>query len=237
MPDNDYLLAFGRSFFFALATLLPFLNPPAIAPIFWTLTEGASEQTRAALSKRVAINVALMLTIAMIAGNMLLSFFGISLSIVRVGGGMLVMYSAWRLVNSPDADTSRVARMAESFTPEMARSRAFYPLTFPISCGPGSIAAAITVGASLRDHNPLLSVVRLAGSLPGLAVVSLTLFLCLRFAAHILHRLGENGTAVFMRLSAFIMLCLGVQIFWDGARELMLEVLRQSVQPIPAPSA
>ena len=237
MPYNEYLLVFGRSFLFALATLLPFLNPPAVAPIFWTLTEGASAQTRANLSKRVAINVMLMMTIAMIAGNLLLSFFGISLAIVRVGGGILVMHSAWRLVNSPDADTSRVARMAESFTPEMARSRAFYPLTFPISCGPGTIAAAITVGASLRDHNPLLSAVRLAGSLPGLVVVSLALYACLRFAAQILHRLGENGTAVFMRLSAFILLCLGVQIFWDGSRELLLELMRQGMQPIASPPA
>ncbi|WP_144641495.1 MarC family protein [Bordetella genomosp. 13] len=235
MPYNEYLLVFGRSFLFALATLLPFLNPPAVAPIFWTLTEGASAQTRANLSKRVAINVMLMMTIAMVAGNLLLTFFGISLAIVRVGGGILVMHSAWRLVNSPDADTSRVARMAESFTPEMARSRAFYPLTFPISCGPGTIAAAITVGASLRDHNPLLSAVRLAGSLPGLVVVSLALYVCLRFAAQMLHRLGENGTAVFMRLSAFILLCLGVQIFWDGSRELLLELMRQSMQPIAAP--
>ncbi|WP_313701025.1 MarC family protein, partial [Achromobacter sp.] len=136
MQLNDYLRVFGGSFFFALATLLPFLNPPAIAPIFLSLTEGASSSTRMILAKRVAINVCLMLVVAMVAGNVLLSFFGISLSIVRVGGGMLVIASAWRLVNSPDADTERVARMAESFTPEMAKARAFYPLTFPISCGP-----------------------------------------------------------------------------------------------------
>ncbi|EWM44793.1 marC integral membrane family protein [Bordetella holmesii 70147] len=66
-------------------------------------------------------------------------------------------------------------------------------------------------------------------------VVSLTLYVCLRFAAQILHRLGENGTAVFMRMSAFIMLCLGVQIFWDGARELLLAMLAQSALAIPAP--
>ena len=107
-----------------------------------------------------------MLVVAMVAGNVLLSFFGISLSIVRVGGGMLVIASAWRLVNSPDADTERVARLAGIVHPEMAKARAFYPLTFPISCGPGSIAAAITVGVSLRDQNHALSLVRLAGSIP-----------------------------------------------------------------------
>jgi multiple antibiotic resistance protein len=115
--------------------------------------------------------------------------------------------------------------MAESFTPEMAKARAFYPLTFPISCGPGSIAAAITVGAQLRDQNHLASLVRLAGSLPGVLLVSFILYICLRFAAQFLYRLGESGTSVFMRLSAFIMLCLGVQIVWDGVHELLLGVL------------
>ncbi|MDQ8032326.1 antibiotic resistance protein [Bordetella genomosp. 1] len=238
MPLNDYLMIFGRSFFFALATLLPFLNPPAVAPIFWSLTEGASAATRTALAKRVSLNVALMLIIAMVAGNVVLTFFGISLAIVRVGGGILVMYNAWMLVNSPDAGTSHAARMAESFTPEMARARAFYPLTFPISCGPGSIAAAITVGASLRDQTDhVVSVMRIAGSLPGVALVALILYVCLRFAVQLLHRLGENGTAVFMRLSAFIMLCLGVQIFWDGARELILGLFSQAMQLMPAPPA
>ncbi len=227
----------GRSFLFALATLLPFLNPPAIAPIFWTMTAGASTATRTALAKRVAINVAAMLTVAMVAGNVVLSFFGISLAIVRVGGGILVMYSAWRLVNSPDGDSGRVARMAEPFTSETAQARAFYPLTFPITCGPGSIAAAITVGASLSDDDRLVSLLRLGGSLPGVMAVSLTLYVCLRFAAQILHRLGENGTAVFMRMSAFIMLCLGVQIFWDGARELLLAMLAQSALAIPVPKS
>lgn len=235
MAYTDYALILGRSFLFALATLLPFLNPPAIAPIFWTMTAGASTATRTALAKRVAINVAAMLTAAMVAGNVVLSFFGISLAIVRVGGGILVMYSAWRLVNSPDGDSSRVARMAEPFTSETAQARAFYPLTFPITCGPGSIAAAITVGASLSDDDRLVSLLRLGGSLPGVMVVSLTLYICLRFAAQILHRLGENGTAVFMRMSAFIMLCLGVQIFWDGARELLLAMLAQSALATAVP--
>ncbi|KCB25521.1 MarC family protein [Bordetella hinzii] len=235
MAYTDYALILGRSFLFALATLLPFLNPPAIAPIFWTMTAGAATATRTALAKRVAINVAAMLTVAMVAGNVVLSFFGISLAIVRVGGGILVMYSAWRLVNSPDGDSSRVARMAEPFTSETAQARAFYPLTFPITCGPGSIAAAITVGASLSDDDRLVSLLRLGGSLPGVMVVSLTLYICLRFAAQILHRLGENGTAVFMRMSAFIMLCLGVQIFWDGARELLLAMLAQSALATAVP--
>jgi multiple antibiotic resistance protein len=239
MSFYDYASAFGRSFFLAFAALLPILNPPAVAPIFWTLTDGALHATRIDLSRRVSINAALMMIGSLLVGSMLLSFFGISLAAVRVGGGLLVIYSAWRLVNSADADTDRKAQMAEAFTPEMARARAFYPLAFPISVGPGSISAAITVGASLQSQGPsaLLGAIKYAGAVPGLLLVAMILFLCLRFAETIMSKLGTTGTAVFMRLSAFVLLCLGVQIFWNGAEELLLDLILSALQQHPLPAA
>ena len=118
--------------------------------------------------------------------------------------------------------------LAESFTPEMARRQAFYPLTFPVSCGPGSIAAAITVGVSLQDDRLLLSLARMGGGVLALMAVGVLLYLAFRYAQRLLRPLGEAGTVIFLRLSAFILLCLGVQIVWDGASELLLDLLRQS---------
>lgn len=230
-----YGLALGKSFLFSLATLLPILNPTATAPIFLSLTEGASTSVREALAARIARNVFLLLFTAMLIGSIVLDFFGISLAIVRVGGGLLVVASAWRLLNSSDGGAERSARMAEGFTVEMANRRAFYPLTFPIACGPGSIAAAITVGASLHDHASLVvSGTRIAGAVLGLGLVAASVLLCFRYAQQLLRLLGDTGTVVFLRLSAFILLCLGVQIVWDGASELLLNVLRQVPLP-PTP--
>jgi multiple antibiotic resistance protein len=226
---QDYMLAFGKSLLFALATLLPILNPPAIAPIFLSLTEGASTSIRGILAKKIARNVFLMLVAAMLIGSFVLDFFGISLAIVRVGGGLLVVASAWRLLNSPDGGTEHTARMAEGFTAEMADRKAFYPLTFPISCGPGSIAAAITVGVSLHDQSTIpLTAARISGAVFGVVLVATAVFLCFRFAQQLLRPLGETGTVVFLRLSAFILLCLGVQIVWEGLSELIVEVLQRS---------
>ena len=228
MAFNDLVINFGRSFLFALATLLPILNPPAVAPIFLTLTEGASANARTLLSKRVAINICIMLAIAMISGNLVLNFFGISLPIIRVGGGLLVVATAWRLVSASDFDAQHAQNMAEAYSFEQVRSKAFYPLTFPMTCGPGAIAAEITVGASLHVDAASGTATNLAGSLAAIGVASLVVYFCLRFAAQFLHKLGTNGTAVLMRLSAFILLCLGVQIVWDGAQELLLGLLRQA---------
>ncbi|GAA5235741.1 NAAT family transporter [Verticiella sediminum] len=220
MPIETYLLGFGKAFLLALATLLPILNPTATAPVFLTLTSGASTGTRAALAAKIGRNVFLLLGFAMLVGSPVLNFFGISLPVVRLAGGLLVATTAWRLLNSPDAGMQRAAELAEGYTPEMARKQAFYPLTFPIACGPGSIAAAITVGASLHDPRVSLRLVQLAGAVPALALIAVAVYVCLRFALQLLRPLGESGTAVFMRLTAFLLLCLGVQIMWDGLYEL-----------------
>lgn len=224
----ELLLALGKSFLFVFAALLPILNPAATAPIFLGLTEGASASTRALLARRIARNMFGLMLGSMLVGSYVLSFFGISLPIVRVGGGLILAATAWRLLNATHATVDSRTELAESFTPEMARRQAFYPLTFPISCGPGSIAAAITVGVSLQDDRLLLSLARMGGGVLALVAVGVLLYLAFRYAQRLLRPLGEAGTVIFLRLSAFILLCLGVQIVWDGASELLLGLLRQA---------
>ncbi len=224
-------LDFGRSFLFALATLLPILNPPAAAPIYLTLTHGASHRARAQLARKVSINIAIMLACALVAGNMVLAFFGISLPIIRVGGGLLVVATAWSLINASDPDTRHAQDMADTYSYDQIRSKAFYPLTFPMIAGPGSLSAAITVGATVQHDITMRAAFKLAGSLGGLAVAALGVYFVLRFASQVIGRLGPNGTAVVMRLSAFLLLCLGVQIMWDGVHDLIVNLAREIERP------
>lgn len=221
----ELLPALGKSFLFVLATLLPILNPAATAPIFLGLTEGATSTTRELLARRIARNMLLLMVGSMLVGSYVLDFFGISLPIVRVGGGLIVASMAWRLLNASHATDDRRAVLAESFTPEQASRQAFYPLTFPISCGPGSIAAAITVGVSLHDERLALSLARMGGGALALLTIGVVMYLAFRYAQRLLKPLGEAGTVVFLRLSAFILLCLGVQIVWDGVSELLSGML------------
>jgi multiple antibiotic resistance protein len=166
---------------------------------------------------------------SMLLGSYVLEFFGISLPIARVGGGLIVAAAAWRLLDTSHASDDRRTALAESFTPEQARRQAFYPLTFPISCGPGSVAAAITVGAALSDARLSLSLARMGGAALALLAIALLLYLAFRYSQQLLKPLGEAGTVIFLRLSAFILLCLGVQIVWDGLSELLRELLVQGI--------
>ncbi len=222
----ELLILFGKSFLFVLAALLPILNPAATAPIFLGLTEGASISTRALLARRIARNMFALMAGSMLVGSYVLDLFGISLPIVRVGGGLIVAANAWRLLNASHAGDDRRTELAESFTVEHARRQAFYPLTFPISCGPGSIAAAITVGVSLHDQKLTLSLARMGGGVLALFVIGIVLYLALKYAQRLLKPLGDAGSVIFLRLSAFILLCLGVQIVWDGLEELLRSVIQ-----------
>ena len=221
MDLSALALAFSKSFLLALAAVLPILNPPASAPVFVNLTRGLDRGVRASLAQRIGLNAALMLAGAMLVGTYVLDFFGVSLPIVRVAGGLIVAFTAWNMLYAQQVRNEDKAQMAESLTQDNVRIQAFYPMTFPLTCGPGSISAAITVGAALHSKHWGTSAANFAGGLTALAVIGVLIMLTFRYAGRILRPLGEVGLIVFLRLTAFILLCVGVQIFWDGASELL----------------
>ena len=102
--------------------------------------------------------------------------------------------------------------------------RGFYPLTFPLTVGPGSISIAITLGAraSGRGMAPMGAFI---ADLVSVAIVALAVFLSYRSASRVIASLGETGTAVFLRLSSFILLCIGVSIMWSGIVDLVTPLL------------
>jgi multiple antibiotic resistance protein len=214
------LVDIARTALVTLAALLPITNPPGNAPIFLALTGGMAEDARRGMARRVGLNCLVLLLAAAFIGTYVLAFFDISLPVVRVGGGLLVAATAWRLLaaeNGASADSPGAARLTPAH--EVA-GRAFYPLSFPITVGPGSISIAITLGASLPKRGvPLLTTS--IGLVIGIWVASVAIWLAYRYASHLVRLLGASGTAVFLRLSAFILLCIGVQICWDGVAELL----------------
>jgi len=208
---------FSHAFLFVFLALFPIVNPLGMAPIFLTLTAGSDERIRARLARRVASNSFLLATVSLLVGSYLLRFFGLSLPAVQIGGGLLVAATGWRLLSRGDdpAERSRPAPSAEAIM-----ASAFYPLTMPLTVGPGSIAVMLTIGSSAPSAaaDPAFALLRAAGGLVGVAAVALSIYLSYRYAERLLRRLGESGINAMLRLSAFILLCLGVQIILNGYR-------------------
>ena len=213
---------YANAVLFTLAALLPIVNPLGSAPIFLSMTADLPSAARRKLASAVARHAFLLLTAAMLIGTYVLQIFGVSLPIVRVAGGLLVTANGWRLLND-DARPNASPRPVEAWEREVAR-RAFYPLTFPLTVGPGSISIAITLGAKAQSRGARTAGELLA-DLVGVVLVSLTVLLSYRFASRLIAYLGETGTAVFLRLSSFILLCVGVAIIWSGVVDLVQPLL------------
>ena len=145
------LIAAGKVVLLVIAALLPIVNPLSSAPIFLAMTTWCSTDIRQALARRIAVNGFTLLLVSIFIGSHILAFFGISLPVVQVGGGLLVAATGWRLLDSR-ADQLTAAD-ATPWAPDEIVRRAFYPLTLPLTVGPGSISVAITLGANTtRTH-------------------------------------------------------------------------------------
>ena len=203
------------------ATLLPIINPFVGAPVFLSVTGGNDDLARD-MARRVAINCFFLLAGALLIGGYVLEFFGLSIPIVRVAGGIVVAVTGWRLLNDGRQDDVQrsVAISAERPSDAEIAQRSFMPMSFPLTVGPGSIAAAITLGAKRPEPSASWTPVA-AGAFAGLIIVTLAVYLTYRYSAPLLNRLGTTGTMVLLRLVAFLLLCIGIDILWSGLAELL----------------
>jgi multiple antibiotic resistance protein len=197
-----------------IVALVPLINPAGTAPIFLSLTHGESDRTRARMAVGIARNALVLLAAAILGGSLVLRLFGLSLAEIRIAGGLLVTATAWHLMRTDQRPDAAITALSRRQTHEPTHAT-FYPLTFPVTIGPGSLAIAVTMGAGAGDGR----VATLLGAMAGTVVVSVTIYLCYRFAARAARLLGEAGTLVLFRLSAFILLAVGVKILSDGIVE------------------
>lgn len=200
-----------------LAALLPIVNPLGTAPIFLAMSADLPAHARRHLAATVARNAFLMLAAATLIGSYVLAFFGISLAVVRVAGGLVLLATGWELLHAGTGDQPPPTPVTDAWQREVGR-RAFYPLTFPLTVGPGSISVAIALSA--REARPF-ALLPLVIDLAGMAMIAVTVWLSYRFASRLVTILGETGTNVFLRLSAFILLCLAISILWSGVAGLI----------------
>src|SRR5215813_12349484 len=212
------MLEAAKDLLLLLTALFPIVNPLGGSPIFLAVTREYSPKDRKALSRRIAMNSFFLLMGSYFIGTHILSFFGISLPVVQVGGGLIVISTGWTMLKQPDDDArSEVQREQQQQDPFR---QAFYPLTLPLTVGPGSISVAITLGANAARH-PGVNLADMLAAVIAAALISLSIYLCYGFADRLARVLGATAMSVILRLSSFLLVCIGVQILWNGAKALL----------------
>jgi multiple antibiotic resistance protein len=226
-PEVSYVSNAINIFVMVFAALFPVVNPLGSAPIFLNFVRKCSPTVREQVARQVAIYGFILLLGSLLFGAQILLFFGVSLPVLRVAGGAVVMAVGWSILHQGDEPADRTASQELSET--QAQNEAFYPLTLPLTVGPGSIATTIALSAT---HKPtwqvdlIESLSSLIGALAGLIAVALIVYFAFREAPTLERVLGKNGTNVLVRLFAFILFAIGVEIAWLGMRELLAQVPR-----------
>jgi multiple antibiotic resistance protein len=216
-----------------LGALVPVINPIGDAPMFLALTHGCDQPTREHLSNRIAVYSFLLLLGSLILGSVVLRLFGLSVPVVQVAGGAVVCALGWRLLND---DSSGDVQVDLDRAKSSAIARAFYPLTLPVTVDPGAISVAVTLGAN-HAHTVEKLTVQILAALSGALASALIILLTYRYAGRLGQWLGHTGMTVLIRLSAFIVLCIGVQIGYNGLKTLVPSLApSESVMPVrPSP--
>jgi multiple antibiotic resistance protein len=202
------------AFLLTFAGLFPIVNPIEGAPFFFGMTATLTSAERQVLARKVAINGFGLLLGSMVIGPYLLEVFGIQLPVVRIAGGFVVTALGWKLLtqdqwsdHTDGVDVTRPERKIGSF----------YPLTMPMTVGPGSMSVAITIGSRKPSGQPYSQMIEHGtGALLGVVAIAITIYLAYRFAENLGRLLGASGLEVLVRLSAFILMCIGIEIVWNG---------------------
>ena len=216
----------ARNILLVYAALLPIVNPFGMAPIFATMTDGYDAGVRQTVAMRVAVNGIVLLMASLFIGSYVLDFFGVSMGAVQLGGGLVVMISGWRILNQQSNLSERQVPVRASN--DTILSQAFYPLTMPLTVGPGSIAVALTLGSNLHEERNTQLIQSALIATVGIALIGITIYLCYRYSAALERLLGATGTSILVRLSAFILVCIGIQIMFNGADEFYTEMVRNA---------
>jgi multiple antibiotic resistance protein len=223
-PINTFLLV--------LAAIFPVVNPPGSALVFLGLTRRATPEIRRVLAWRVARNSFVVLVCSLLLGALILEFYGISIPVLRVAGGFIVAVAGWKLLSEGSQKELEAEQEGVSRTDLL--DQAFYPLTLPLTTGPGTIAVVISLGLSKASYTKSTDeILFMLASLLAVAVIAIAIFLCFAYADRVQKLLGPGGTDIAVRLSAFILFCLGVQILWSGGSELLKSVIHSGSLSAP----
>jgi len=207
---------------FGFTGLISIINPIGGAFVFLDRTASLTTEERSVLARKIAINASVVLLVAFFIGTPILHFFGISMEALRIGGGLALAVGGWQMLNAPDtppAEQTGVKRVDA----DNAMSRAFFPLTVPLTTGPGSIATAIALTAN-RTHKLSAFVMSGIASVAISLAVAVTVYLVYSRAVVFARYLGVEGTKVALRVSAFLLLCIGVQIILTGVSEFLIPI-------------
>ncbi len=214
------------TFLLSFSALLPLVNPPGSALIFLGLVGQAPAATYRTLARKIAINNIIFLAVIELLGSSILKFFGISLPIVQLSGGLVIVGIGWSMLNDKDASAPTQTKQDEEATASaeanlaMYEDRSFYPFTFPVTSGPGTLVTTLTLSAHASVSVLSTDILGHVGLFLAIVALSFLIYFCYAYAPRLAKAFPATTVTGVLRVMAFIVLCIGAQIAWNGLTAL-----------------
>jgi len=224
-------MAIWSEFLLAFSALLPLINPLGSALVFLSLVGNEPPSVYRSLARRIAINNIIFLGAMELVGSAILSFFGISLPVVQVAGGLVIAAMGWGVLNEDDSDAdSRTKQKETDAQSDLAlrslKQKIFYPFTFPVTSGPGTLVTVLTLSAHMSGHKLSETLIGHGGLFAAVVVISILVYFCYAYAPKITTKISQNTAHGILRVVAFILLCIGAQIAWNGVSALVKTLMK-----------
>lgn len=212
-------LAFIQLAFVAFITLFPPVNPIGTSFIIDPILGRLNRKQRVLAAKKIAFYCFCICVTTIIIGSWILKLFGLSLPIVQIGGGLIICNMGWNLLNSDATSSDKTIQPEDNFS--RVEQSLFYPISFPMTCGAGTISVLLTLSASHSSKIIEDYLLHTSALLVGATAMIFAIYICILNTHIILEKIGERGQQIVNRLSAFIVLCVGLQIIWEGIQTLI----------------
>jgi multiple antibiotic resistance protein len=190
----------------AFASLFPVINPLGAIPVFCSLTSDNTDEYRKKMALKTSVNVFFILIVFFFIGELLLDFFGISLGVLKIAGGLIVAHTAWEMVSGHHKLSHE-----ENTEVETKEDISFTPMALPLLSGPGAIG--VVIGLSYTNQNHLIFY---SGTSIGILLIAISAFISLRLSMPLFKLLGKTGVGVLNRIMGFFILAIAVQLVFNG---------------------
>lgn len=185
--------------------LFPIVDPFGGIPVFFTMTSTWTPQERHRTAFKTGMWVFVILVTFLFFGGFVLQFFGISLPVIKIAGGLIVANTAWGMVTSHARITPE-----ESHEAREKEDISLTPLAMPLMSGPGAIGVVMALAAHVDNAAAYVGMVL---GVAGIAL-SVALFFCL--GGPLVRRLGPSAVGAINKIFGFLILAIAVQLVWNG---------------------
>lgn len=219
-----YYHSFLHLLFIGIIALFPVVNPIGSAfivnPYFTDLTRSEKRQA----VKKITLYAFFICTVSLFAGHWILELFGISIPIVQLAGGIMICKMGWGFLSSDkkeDRTETNAGHQAVTTGYKNIEDKLFYPITFPVTTGAGTISVLFTLSAHSATVDKMNYLINTSAILLSIIVMCVLIYIFYLNTKKIIHYLGSNGEKIVNRITAFLIFCVGLQIAITGIRSLV----------------